>query len=143
MRPGVWDAMRPYADDVFGNSSGVHDVSRRAKNALEEARDPGVPLAERLKFQSIVGSNLDEFFMVRVAGLKQMVSGNVVENGPDGLAPSEQLAKISDRAHAMVAEQYRNWREEIAPALGKAGVRILRPAELTADHWRPLLTGDE
>ena len=77
------------------------------ERVLEEARDPGVPLVERLKFLTIVASNLDEFFMVRVAGLKQQLSGNVAETPPDGLTASEQLAAISQRAHAMVAEQYR------------------------------------
>src|SRR5213075_633887 len=61
---------------------------------LEEARDPAVPLVERLKFLAIVSSNLDEFFMVRVAGLKQQLSGNVAETPPDGLTPAEQLAAI-------------------------------------------------
>src|ERR1044071_4064900 len=70
---------------------------------LEEARDPSVPLAERLKFLAIVSSNLDEFFMVRVAGLKQQLSGNVAETPPDGLTAAEQLAAISARPHAMVA----------------------------------------
>jgi polyphosphate kinase len=73
------------------------------ERVLEEARDPSVPLVERLKFVAIVASNLDEFFMVRVAGLKQQLSGNVAETPPDGLTPAEQLAAISARAHAMVA----------------------------------------
>jgi polyphosphate kinase len=101
---------------------------------LEEARDPTVPLAERLKFLAIVASNLDEFFMVRVAGLKQQLSGNVSETPPDGLTAAEQLAAISARAHAMVAEQYRIWRDDIGPGLDHAGVRILRPGGLTPDQ---------
>ncbi|HEY4185304.1 MAG TPA: polyphosphate kinase 1 [Polyangia bacterium] len=102
---------------------------------LDEARDPSVPLVERLKFLSIVSSNLDEFFMVRVAGLKQQLSGNVAETPPDGLTAAEQLAAISQRAHAMVAEQYRVWREAVAPGLADiAGVRLLRPASLSAEQ---------
>ncbi len=102
---------------------------------LEEARDASVPLVERLKFLTIVSSNLDEFFMVRVAGLKQQLSGNVAETPPDGLTAAEQLAAISQRAHAMVAEQYRIWREAVAPGLANiAGVRLLRPASLTAEQ---------
>src|SRR5262245_13706545 len=58
---------------------------------LEEACDKSVPLGERFKFQGIVGSNLDEFFMVRVAGLKQLVASQSVEAGPDGMVPREQL----------------------------------------------------
>ncbi|MES1208153.1 MAG: polyphosphate kinase 1 [Pseudomonadota bacterium] len=101
---------------------------------LDEARDPGVPLVERLKFLAIVASNLDEFFMVRVAGLKQQLSGNVAETPPDGLTAADQLVAISARAHAMVSEQYRVWREEVAPGLAHlAGVRQQRPATLTAE----------
>src|SRR3989441_7378105 len=76
------------------------------ERVLAEACDTTVPLGERFKFQSIVASNLDEFFMVRVAGLKQMVAGGVVETGADGLLPGEQLAAIATRAHAMVASLY-------------------------------------
>jgi polyphosphate kinase len=91
------------------------------ERVLEEARDPTVPLVERLKFCSIVASNLDEFFMVRVAGLKQQLSGNVAETPPDGLTPAEQLAAISTRAHAMVADLYGAWRNDIEPGLTSAG----------------------
>jgi polyphosphate kinase len=101
---------------------------------LEEARDTTVPLAERLKFLAIVASNLDEVFMIRVAGLKQQLSGNVTETAADGLTAAEQLSAISARAHAMVAEQYRLWREEIGPGLDKAGVRLLKPAQLTPEQ---------
>ena len=99
---------------------------------LEEARDPAVPLGERFKFQSIVGSNLDEFFMVRVAGLKQVLAGANPEVGADGLSASDQLAAISKRAHALIAELYRNWKQEIEPALRDKGIHILRPPQLTA-----------
>jgi polyphosphate kinase len=101
---------------------------------LEEARDPSVPLLERLKFLAIVASNLDEFFMIRVAGLKQQLSGNVAETPADGLTPAEQLTAISARAHAMVAEQYRVWREEVGPGIERAGVRVTRPAQLTPEQ---------
>jgi polyphosphate kinase len=101
------------------------------ERVLEEARDRNVPLAERLKFLAIVASNLDEFFMVRVAGLKQQLSGNVAETPPDGLTAAEQLAAISTRTHAMITEQYRIWRDDIEPGLDAARVRFLRPDELT------------
>jgi polyphosphate kinase len=101
---------------------------------LDEARDQTVPLLERLKFLSIVASNLDEFFMIRVAGLKQQLSGNVAETAADGLTPAEQLAGISARTHAMVAEQYRVWREEVGPGLERAGVRLARAAQLSPDQ---------
>jgi len=104
------------------------------ERVLEEARDPSVPLAERLKFSAIVASNLDEFFMVRVAGLKQQLSGNVAETPPDGLTAAEQLAGISTRAHAMVALLYDNWRGNIEPQLVQAGVRLLTPSELSPEQ---------
>jgi polyphosphate kinase len=101
---------------------------------VDEARDQSVPLLERLKFLSIVASNLDEFFMIRVAGLKQQLSGNVAETPADGLTPAEQLSAISARAHAMVAEQYRVWREEVSPGLERAGVKLLRPTQLSPEQ---------
>jgi polyphosphate kinase len=108
---------------------------------LDEARDPTVPLVDRLKFLTIVGSNLDEFFMVRVAGLKQQLSGNVAETPPDGMTAAEQLAAISTRVHTMVSEQYRIWREEVGPGLTYlAGVRMQRPATLTADDRALILS---
>jgi polyphosphate kinase len=99
---------------------------------LEEAVDPALPLGERLKFQSIVASNLDEFFMVRVAGLKQLVASRSAEAGADCLPPAEQLAAICERAHALVGALYQNWKDAIEPGLReKAGVTILRPAQLS------------
>ena len=99
---------------------------------LDEACDPSVPLAERLKFQAIFASNLDEFFMVRVAGLKQMQAGGVMEVNADGMLPGEQVTKISVRAHEMVRSLYQNWRGDIAPKLAqKAGIVFLRPGDLT------------
>src|SRR5262252_8200358 len=89
------------------------------RRVLEEALDSSVPLVERLKFLAIVASNLDEFFMIRVAGLKQQLSGNVSETPADGMTPAEQLAGISTRAHGMVFAQYKAWREEIGPGLDK------------------------
>jgi polyphosphate kinase len=102
---------------------------------LEEACDPAVPLGERFKFQSIMSSNLDEFFMVRVAGLRQLVASESPEAGADGMSPVEQLTSISRRAHEMVAELYRNWRTEIEPQLlDRAGIKILRPNQLSAEQ---------
>jgi len=104
------------------------------ERVLEEARDPSVPLVERLKFVAIVASNLDEFFMVRVAGLKQQLSGNVAETPPDGLTAAEQLAAISTRAHAMMTDLYGAWRNDIEPGLARVGIRRVAPAELTPDQ---------
>ncbi len=105
------------------------------ERVLEEACDTSVALGERIKFQGIVANNLDEFFMVRVAGLKQLSAGGVQEANADGMPPAEQLARISDRTHAMIGRLYQNWRDELAPALtGKVGISLLRPADLTQEQ---------
>jgi polyphosphate kinase len=119
----------PYHDVVFSDPKLFlnRELSWLAFNdrVLEESKSADLPLFERLKFIGIVASNLDEFFMVRVAGLKQQLAGGVAETGADGMLPAEQLALISDRTHAMVAEQYRVWNEELLPALGQAGIYFL------------------
>lgn len=98
------------------------------ERVLEEAQDPTKPLYERLMFSGIVSSNLDEFFMVRVAGLQRQVANNVVDAPADGLLPAEQLEAIGKRTHPMVEEQYRVWREELVPLLAEQGLVIL-PAD--------------
>jgi polyphosphate kinase len=104
------------------------------ERVLEEARDQSLPLYERLKFLGIVSSNFDEFFMIRVAGLKQQIVGKVVETPADGMTPAEQLAAISDRVHALVAGQDTIWREELCPQLAAAGIVILSPDAFTAEQ---------
>ncbi len=100
---------------------------------LEEACDPAVPLAERLKFQGIVCSNLDEFFMVRVAGLKELAEAEPETVEADAMLPAQQLAQISAHVHAMVERLYVNWRKEIEPRLAReAGITLVRPSQLGA-----------
>jgi len=101
------------------------------ERVLEEASDPAVPALERLKFLAIASSNLDEFFMIRVAGLKSQLSGHVDESGPDALSPGEQLQAISVRAHEMVARQYRALLADVLPNLERAGFRLLAPQQLS------------
>jgi polyphosphate kinase len=84
---------------------------------LEQARDASLPLLERLRFLAIASSNLDEFFEIRVAGLKQRVELGASQPGPDGLTPLEQLSAIAARAHALVDAQYRVLNEVLRPAL--------------------------
>jgi polyphosphate kinase len=100
---------------------------------LAEGASPDVPLFERLKFLGIFASNLDEFFMVRVAGLQAQTQRTIVETPPDGLTPHEQLIAISQRAHALVDQAYRVLASDIVPALRRAGIQILRPDELAPD----------
>jgi polyphosphate kinase len=97
---------------------------------LEEAEDPATPLLERVKFVSILGSNIDEFFMVRVAGLWQQIETRTTEISMDGRSPSEQLELIRHEVTGIVAEIYRLWREELMPALRDAGIYILELDEL-------------
>src|ERR1700674_4395458 len=82
------------------------------QRVLEEGQDSKNPLLEQLKFLCIVASNLDEFFEVRVAGLKQQRESNVNEGGPDGMSPGEQLAAISARVRKMVDDKYSVWSKE-------------------------------
>jgi polyphosphate kinase len=96
------------------------------QRVLDQAKDPAVPLLERLKFLAIVSSNLDEFFEVRVAGLKQVLQAGSQATGPDGLTAAQQLAAIAERVHRLVADQYACWREEIKPQLAGSGVRFHR-----------------
>lgn len=94
------------------------------QRVLDQALDASNPLLERLKFLCIVSSNLDEFFEVRVAGLKQQQQTHSSETGPDGFTAAETLARISERVRRMVDDQYRCWREQIAPELERHRVRF-------------------
>ncbi len=97
---------------------------------LEEARDATNPLLERLKFACIAASNLDEFFMVRVAALKNAVEEGDATPDPAGLAPAQQLARISEAAHGLVEQLYAVLGGQILPGLAERGLRLLRPEEL-------------
>ncbi len=100
---------------------------------IEEAADPTNPGLERIKFLSIVSSNLDEFFEIRVAGLQeQLYAGLEPQDFPaDGLAPSEQLTRIAQRVHHLVAEQYRLLHQELIGELQQSGIEWVRLAELS------------
>jgi polyphosphate kinase len=106
------------------------------QRVLAQARDPDTPLLERLRFLAICSTNLDEFFEIRVAGLKQHLALDVSQAGPDGLAPQETLARIGVVARELVAEQYRVLNEELMPALEKEGIRLLRRAQWTERQER-------
>lgn len=101
------------------------------QRVLDEALDPTNPLLERLKFFTIVSSNLDEFFEVRVARLKQEVESGQTQRGLDGRTPSETLRAVIRRVRQLVADQYACWREELQPALLSARIRIWKLAEVS------------
>lgn len=107
---------------------------------LEEAQNETNPLLERMKFLAIFASNLDEFFMVRVAGLREQAFDAELPQDPpaDGIAPLNQLQRIAQRTEQLVAQEYACWNESIVPALTAAGIRIHREADLSANERRSL-----
>ena len=101
---------------------------------LHEATDSRTPLLERLKFMSIFSSNLDEFFMVRVAGLKKQVDAQVSKLTPDGRTPSDQLEAISQRLHPMVMEAHQHFEKVLRPQLALVGVHLLDYMDLNQEQ---------
>jgi len=96
------------------------------RRVLEQAKDPELPVLERLKFLCIAGTNLDEFFEIRVAGLKQRIASDSVQAGPDNFSPTEVMSHISDQAHRLVDEQYRVLNEDLIPLLAQENIRFLK-----------------
>jgi polyphosphate kinase len=101
------------------------------RRVLAQAQDEATPLLERLKFLCILSSNLDEFFEVRVAGLKAQVEMGLDVHGPDGLTPRQALKQVAIEARALVDRQYAVLNEEVLPALAAEGIRFLRRREWT------------
>ncbi|MBA4142295.1 MAG: polyphosphate kinase 1 [Nitrosospira sp.] len=95
---------------------------------LAQAENKDAPLLERLKFLCIVSSNLDEFFEVRVAGLKEQINLDTPGFGPDGMLPQQVFKVVSEQAHALVARQYQLLNQEILPGLANVGICFLRRA---------------
>lgn len=108
------------------------------ERVLEEARDDSNLPLERLKFLAITGSNLDEFFMVRVGGLTLLAEGGVVSADPAGMTPRQQLEAITDRAGRMLADQYECFSTQLEPLLAEAGIRRVAPADYTQRQARNL-----
>jgi polyphosphate kinase len=100
------------------------------KRVLEEAQDPNNPLLERVKFLSILGSNIEEFFMVRVAGLQRQLESGLLERGPDGMTPKEQLDAIREEVLRIFHAAHELLRRQILPALKTAGLCIVDYAQL-------------
>jgi len=108
---------------------GILEFNRRV---LAQAADDTVPLLERLRFLTIVSSNLDEFFEIRVAGLKEQIHLNLPEPGPDGKGPQEVFDAVNREARALVAEQYRLLNDVLLPALAHAGIVFPRREQWSA-----------
>jgi polyphosphate kinase len=99
------------------------------ERVLELAEDEATPLLERVKFLAIYASNLDEFFMVRVAGLYDQVDAGIDARGPDGLAPEETTERILERTRDLGRRQSLQWEERVRPALAEHGIRVIDCAE--------------
>jgi polyphosphate kinase len=99
------------------------------QRVLDEAANPNTPLLERLKFYCIVSSNLDEFFEVRVAGLKQQMESEVVERTVDGRTATETFRAVVKRIRQLIEQQQYLWKKELVPALAKNKIRFIDPAK--------------
>ncbi|VXD24210.1 Polyphosphate kinase [Planktothrix serta PCC 8927] len=104
------------------------------RRVLAEALDPRTPLLERLKFLAIFSSNLDEFFMVRVAGIKRQIEAQVNKVTPDGRTPQQQLNAIHERLLPMVAQQHQYFEQQIKPELAQNGIHLLSYIDLNQEQ---------
>ncbi len=106
---------------------------------LEEALDQRHPLLERVKFLSIVSSNLDEFFMIRVAAIREQIIADFVEYSPDGLVPLQQMKAIHERVSSMVKQMSECFWKDLHPKLSNAGICLLKIDELSGDDKSKLV----
>ncbi|MDP1646138.1 MAG: polyphosphate kinase 1 [Thiobacillus sp.] len=113
----------PSPETLINRELGILAFHRRV---LAQADDPAVPLLERLKFLCIFSSNMDEFFEVRVAGLKEQIRANSAQRSPDGMTPRQQYRAVSETAHALVAKQYELFNNEIIPQLAAHDIHFFR-----------------
>ena len=138
----------PEPENVLNRELSWLDYNERV---LEEADDATVPLLERVKFLAIVSHNLDEFFMVRVAGIWRQIDAGIVQPGPDGMTPREMLEALSRRIHDQTLRQHRVFHQTIEPLIQAEGISILKPGDLdeaqlafTRDYFQrdllPLIT---
>ena len=115
------------SDHFLNRELGLLEFNRRV---LAQAEDERNPLLERLKFLSIVSSNMDEFFEVRVAGLKDQIALNTPPANPDGLAPRQVMRRVSAEAHQLIARQYQILNDVVLPRLAEQDIHFLRRT-----HW--------
>jgi polyphosphate kinase len=115
------------AQNFLNRELGLLEFNRRV---LAQVEDATVPLLERLKYLCIVSSNLDEFFEIRVAGLKEQTKLGGLASGPDGLEATQILKRLFAPTHQLIARQYQLFNEELVPALSQQGIKFLRRT-----HW--------
>jgi polyphosphate kinase len=113
----------PLPEQLINRELGILEFQRRV---LAQAEDEETPLLERLRFLCIVSSNMDEFFEVRVAGLKEQIKAGISAPSPDGLTPRQSYAEVQRMAHELVAKQYQLFNQTLLPALGARGIRFIR-----------------
>jgi polyphosphate kinase len=131
------DLLKKYKnpENFFNRDLSWVEFNRRV---LEEALNPDLPMLEKVKFVSIFSTNLDEFYMIRISGLKEQIAANIHEPTIDGLTPVEQLRKIEKSVKPMINQVSELWMKEIVPALRKNGVQFLRFTEFTNEEQSKL-----
>ncbi len=110
------------------------------ERVLEEALDPSIPLLERVRFLSIFGSNLDEFFMIRVSGLRRQLTAGVLEAPLDGMTPGEQLASIRSDLLPALQRAYACWKDDLLAKLRESGINVLAYGDLKGKQRKLLRT---
>src|SRR5947207_13608501 len=103
------------------------------RRVLEEAQDSRHPLLERVKFLSIFDTNLDEFIMIRLAGLKDQIAAHVTTVSPDGRTPEQQLTAVRQRLNPQLQEVRQYWRNELLPMLAEQGIHVLDYEQLDTE----------
>lgn len=116
------------SQNYLNRELGLLEFNRRV---LAQAEDPSHPLLERLRYLCIVSSNLDEFFEIRVAGLKEQINLDSPSSGPDGMNPKLVYKLVAEKSHELVARQYQMLNDGILPALAEQGIRFLRRSSWT------------
>lgn len=120
--------LKPYTKPEYFRNRELSWISFDER-VLSEARDKSIPLFERLKFLSITASNLDEFFMIRVASLKDMVHADYTKPDIAGMTPKEQLKEINQRTHELVQVQYNTYNRSLLPLMNKNGLHVVESHE--------------
>ena len=127
MLPSSFSSSKLNPEHFINRELGILAFNRRV---LAQAEDDRVPLLERLKFLCIFSSNMDEFFEVRVAGVKDQIKYNNTQAGPDGMLPRQVFAKVSTEAHELIEHQYQILNDVVLPKLAEQHIRFLRRG-----HW--------